>query len=177
MQLKNIPNFNKLHKAEKGQTDSFYFVQWWNSLIKIYYKIIWKVRAFWLVNKCVFIVLWSTKMASAMWLTVFELWEFTERASYSVCLFVKTENNNFIKEIKHVVRAFIAWWKPRRTYGRIREQISENQRPSRGFSPAREFSQTLTNKFYFLSCSAKFRFVSGNIVYNVGNKLKRDFIK
>ena len=46
--------------------------------------------------------------------------------------------------IKHVFRAFIAWWKLRRTFGRIREQISEiNPRHSRGFSPARESSQTL----------------------------------
>ena len=26
-----------------------------------------------------------------------------------VFIFVKTENNNFIKEIKHVLSAFIAW--------------------------------------------------------------------
>ena len=62
-------------------------------------------------------------------------------------------------EIKHVFRAFIAWWKPRRTFGRIREQISENPRRSQGFSPAREYSQTLSrfspgytgtdNMFYF----------------------------
>ena len=32
-------------------------------------------------------------------------------------------------------------------FGRIREQISENPRRSRGFSPAREFSQTLPS-FY-----------------------------
>ena len=32
------------------------------------------------------------------------------------------------------------WWKPRRTFGRNREQISENPRR---ISPAREFSQTL----------------------------------
>ena len=31
--------------------------------------------------------------------------------------FVKTENNNSIKEIKQVFCAFIAWWKPRRTCG------------------------------------------------------------
>ena len=31
------------------------------------------------------------------------------RASYIVFFFAKTENNNFIKEIKHVLRAFIAW--------------------------------------------------------------------
>ena len=31
------------------------------------------------------------------------------RASYIVFLFVKTENNNFKKEIKHVFRALIVW--------------------------------------------------------------------
>ena len=36
--------------------------QWGN----YFYKIIWIVRGFWLVNKCV-IVLWSTKMTWAMW--------------------------------------------------------------------------------------------------------------
>ena len=66
---------------------------------------------------------------------------------------------HYIEEIKHVFRAFIAWWKPRRMFGRIREQISENPRRSRGFLPAREFSQTLPrlstgyggtdNMFYF----------------------------
>ena len=95
-------------------------------LKKCIYKIIWIVRGLRLVYKCVFIALWSTKMMWAMWLTVSELWEFTVRASYIVFLFVKTENYNFIKEIKYVFRAFIAWWKPRRTFGRIREQIGEN---------------------------------------------------
>ena len=41
------------------------------------YKIIWIVRAFWLVNKCVFIAIWSTKMTWAIWLAVSKLWEFT----------------------------------------------------------------------------------------------------
>ena len=36
------------------------------------------------------------------------------RASYIVFLFVKIKNN-FIKEIKHVLRAFIALWKPRQS--------------------------------------------------------------
>ena len=31
------------------------------------------------------------------------------RASYIVFLFVRTENNNFIKKIKRFLRAFIAW--------------------------------------------------------------------
>ena len=30
-------------------------------------------------------------------------------ASYIVFLFLKTKNNNFIKEIRHVFRVFIAW--------------------------------------------------------------------
>ena len=50
-----------------------------------------------------------------IWLTVSEIWEFTVRTSYIVFLFVKTENDNFIKEIKHVVRASIACWKPRQS--------------------------------------------------------------
>ena len=54
-----------------------------------------------------------------MWLAVSKLWEFTvswkkqsykyAQASNIVFLFVKSENNNSIKEIKHVFRAFIAW--------------------------------------------------------------------
>ena len=85
------------------------------------------VRAFWLVCKCVFIALWSTKMTWAIWLTVSELWEFTVRASYIVCLFVKTESSNFIKEIKPVVRASIASWKPGQSlwkFSRIVDSVS-----------------------------------------------------
>ena len=61
--------------------------------------------------------------------------------------------------MKHVLCVFIARRKPRRTFGRIREQISENQRRSWGSTPAQEFSQTLSsfspgyegteNMFYF----------------------------
>ena len=41
-------------------------------------------------------------------------------------LFWPSKNTmSFIYEIKHVFHAFIAWWEPRRTFGRIREQISE----------------------------------------------------
>ena len=83
--------------------------------IHFFYKIIWIVQGFWLVNKCVFIVLWSTRMAWAMWLTVSKLWEFTVHASCIVFLFFKTENNNFIKEIKHVVHASIACWIPQQS--------------------------------------------------------------
>ena len=31
---------------------------------------------------------------------------------------------DIIQEIKHALRAFIAWWKSRRTFGRIRDHIS-----------------------------------------------------
>ena len=37
------------------------------------------------------------------------------RALHIVFLFVKTENYDFIREIKHVIRSFIAWWKPRQS--------------------------------------------------------------
>ena len=78
------------------------------------------MHVFWVVNMCVFIALWSTKMTSAIWLAVSKLLEFTVSwkklkytYAYIVFLFVTTKNNNFLKEIRHVLRAFIAWWKPR----------------------------------------------------------------
>ena len=40
---------------------------------------------------------------------------------------IKTYNGKYIcYEIKHVFHAFIAWWKPKQMFGRIREHISEN---------------------------------------------------
>ena len=128
---------------------------------KLFYKIIWIVRAFWLVNKCVFIALWSTKMAWTIWLTVSELWEFTVRALYIVFLFVNNENNNFIIEIKHVVRTSIAWWKPLQsrwkfssrwkpsTMSRVLTDLHSNS-PKRSpwFSPGYEGTE---NMFYLLS--------------------------
>ena len=41
-----------------------------NLYSKLVYEMIWIVRGFWLVYKCVFIAIWSTKMTWAMWLTV-----------------------------------------------------------------------------------------------------------
>ena len=73
------------------------------------------VWGFWLVYKGVFIALWSTKIMWAMWLIVSKFWEFTVCASYIVFVFATTENDNFIKEIKHIVRASIAFWKPRQS--------------------------------------------------------------
>ena len=47
-------------------------------------------------------------------------------ALYIVFLFVKTENNNFIKEIRHVVRASIACRKPRQSLW----ELSNRWKPS-----------------------------------------------
>ena len=58
------------------------------TIIKLCYKITWIVCAFWLVYKCVFIALWSTKMTWAMWLTVSELWESTVRGRFVYRLFL-----------------------------------------------------------------------------------------
>ena len=38
--------------------------------------------------------------------------ELHNHALYIVFLFLKSENNHFIKEIKSVISAFIVWWKP-----------------------------------------------------------------
>ena len=92
--------------------------------MKTFYKMIWIVRALWLVYKCVFIALWSTKIRGQygwLCLQVVRIYSFVKeiklyiRASYIFFLFVKTENNNFIKKIKHVISAFIDWWKPRQS--------------------------------------------------------------
>ena len=55
---------------------------------------------------------------------VSKLWEFTaswnektkQKYVLRISYFSLVKNNNFIK-IKHFLRAFIAWWKPRRTFG------------------------------------------------------------
>ena len=128
---------------------------------------------FWLIYKCAFIVLWSTKMTSAIWLTVSKLWEFTVCTLYIVFPFVKTENNNFIKtennnfikEMKYVVRDSIACWKPRQslweflsrwkpsTVSQVFTDILLSNSPKRSppFSPGYE---ELENMFYFLSHNA-----------------------
>ena len=81
------------------------------------YKIIWILHAFWLVYKCVFhsAMKHVNDVSNAVWLS--PSCENLQHAgsSYIVFLFVKTENDNFIKEIKHVVRASIAYWKPRQS--------------------------------------------------------------
>ena len=73
------------------------------------YKIIWIVRALWLVYKCVFIALWRTKMTWAIWLVVSKLWEFTvswKELTYTCVLrissfsLLRTVTNNFSKRSK-----------------------------------------------------------------------------
>ena len=131
------------------------------------YKIIWIVLAFWLVYKRVFIALWSTKMTWAICLAasnVLRVNSFGNEievyicTSYIVFLFVTTKNN-FINEIKHVIRAFIARWAPPESCWEFSSRW--NPRRSRGFSlicsrilpNARlVFNQVMkTRKTYFIS--------------------------
>ena len=132
-----------------------------NSLEFTWIPLIWIVRVFWLVYKCVFIALWSTKMTWAIWLAVSELWEFTLFTSYIIFLFVNTENNSFIKEIKHVVHVFITCWKPRKSLWEFSKRwkpstaswvftdlLSNSPKCTPRFSPGYESTQ---NVFYFLN--------------------------
>ena len=144
---------------------SIYLKKFWKTrtcmptlvLVKENYKIIWIVCVFWLVYKCVFIALWSTKWREQCGSTVSELWEFTVCASYIIFLFVNIENNNFIKEIKHVVCAFIVCWEPQQSLW----ELSSRWKPSTASqvftdlflnSPKRSprFSPGTENMFYFL---------------------------
>ena len=131
-----------------------------------------------------FIALWRTKMTWAMLLAVFKLWEFKVRASYTVFLFVKVENN-FIKEIKHV-HASIACWKPRQslrefssrwkpsTASRVFTDLLPNS-PKRSprFSPGYESTE---NMFYFLN-KARAQYMIGCFpvvsVYNFVKEMKQ----
>ena len=70
----------------------------------ILYKIIWIVNAFWFVYKCVFIET-RKRRAQYDWLSpscenlqFYEKMKLFIRTSYVVFLFIKMENNNFIKE-------------------------------------------------------------------------------
>ena len=90
----------------------------WDWVCSTFYKIIWIVRAYWLVFKWVFIALWSTKMTWAM--TVSELWEFT--ASYLVFLFVKAKNENFNKRNKTCFPCLHSLVKTSAKFERIFEQ-------------------------------------------------------
>ena len=87
--------------------------------------IIWIVHAFWLVYKCIFIdsVMKHENNLSIMvgCLQVVSVYSFMKEikaykhALIIVFLFLKMKNN-FIKEIKHVLHASTAWWKPRQNW-------------------------------------------------------------
>ena len=120
------------------------------------YKIIWIVRVFLMANKCVFIgCLHVARIYNFM-----EEIKLYKRASFIVVLFVKLETNNFIKEIKHVLRAFIAWWKPHVSLWEFSSKwksltvfwvftslLSNSRKRSHRFSPSYEGTE---NMFYFL---------------------------
>ena len=65
------------------------------------------------------------------------------RIYYIVFLFVKTENNNFIKEIKHVVCASIACWKPGQNLWEFSSRWKTLDRVSGFHRSALEYSQFL----------------------------------
>ena len=80
--------------------------------------------------------------------------------SYIVFLFVKMKNN-FIKEIKHVSRVFIAGWKPRQSFWELSNRwklptvsrvftdlLSNSPKGSPWFSPSYEGTE---NMFYFFN--------------------------
>ena len=85
-------------------------------------------------------------------LQVVKIWNFTKetklykRASEIVFLFVMMQNNNLIKEIQHVLRAFIAWWKPLQSVW----EFSTRWKP---LTASRVFTDLLSN---FLKCSRRF---------------------
>ena len=67
---------------------------------------------------------------------------------------------------------FIAWWKLRQTFGRIQEEISENQRRSLGFSSAGEFSQTLPRFSLRKTCFISFIKLSFSVL--IGKKMVKE---
>ena len=111
------------------------------------------VRGFWLVYQCVFIALWSTIMTWAIWVAASKLWEFIVSTSYIVFLFVNNENDNFIKEIKHLFCASIACWRPRQSLWEFSSRwktdlLSNSSKFSPWFSPGYEGTETM---FYLLN--------------------------
>ena len=88
-----------------------------------------------------FIALWRSNMVGCV--QVVRIYSFMREikvyiwALYIIFLF-KTENNNFIKEIKHVLRASIAWWKPLQSLW----QFSSKWKPS---TTSRVFTDLLSN--------------------------------
>ena len=107
---------------------------------------IWIVHTFWLVNKCVFIALWNKKMGKQYelsnmncFLQVLRIHTFRKKLfKVYICtsylfLFVKTERNDFTKEIKHNYYPCLhRLVKTSARFGRILEQV-RNERMDKSF--------------------------------------------
>ena len=127
-----------------------------------YYKIIWIVCVFWLNCNGVLMAPWSMKMAWAMWFDCLRVVRinFTVRASSIVFLFVNNDNNNFIKEIKHVRASIACWklrqnlwefssrWKPSTASRVFTDLLSNSPNRSARFSPGYEGTE---NMYHFLN--------------------------
>ena len=126
-----------------------------------FYKIIWIVHAFLIGQQVCFhsTMKHENDVSNVVWLS--PLWEFTVSTSYIVFLFVITENNNFIKEIKHVVHSYIACWKPQQSlwgfssrwklltsFQVFPDLLANSPKCSPRFSPGYEGTE---NMFYFLN--------------------------
>ena len=130
---------------------------------------------------------------SNMAFSVSKLWEFTVswkklkytyiRASYIVFLFVKAKNNNFIKEIKHVIRSFIAWWKPLQSLWEFSSSwkpstasrvfidlLSNSLKRSPWFSPDYEGKE---NMFYILNKIYYFYLTAHKVFFHKYQQLQR----
>ena len=97
-----------------------------------YYKIIWIVHVFWLVYKCVFVGLWSTKMMWAIWLPQSPSWENLQ--------FHERNLNKSLWE-------FLSRWKPSTASQVFTDLLLNSPKRLPWFSPGYEGTE---NIFYFL---------------------------
>ena len=128
------------------------------------------VFGFRLVYKCVFIALWSTKMMWVMWFDCLRVVRICSTVCASYIIFLFNENSHFIKEIKHVVRTSVAYWKPWQSLWEFSSRwkpstascvftnlLLNSPKCSPWFSPGYEGTE---NMFYFLIVNMLFIFIN-----------------
>ena len=108
------------------------------------------MHVFWVVNKCVFIALWSMKKAKAMWFDCLQVVRI-----YSTCfvyfiivfLFVNNENNNIFKRNKTCCSCLHSLLKTSAKVVRILEQVKTLDYISGFYWSALQFSQKFASVF------------------------------